>query len=322
MQQARQRIGRKFRFLTIAILSLGLAACASTQTRVNNAGAFATAGITYVDALPALLDESFELAVSANSISLILSREGFDISPEDFEGLSEDQRQELVVQRENDLMDQLAKANKRLTERQSILNDFRQHALLLRSYFIALKALSASENATGITEMTNGLVASLGQLHPEIASASIGDANPSDFIGPAVNLVVGAYQNDVIKRELEAHGDAIANELNLQRATVTALVEDMRANAEYEIQVKELNPVFMQFVREGKIPDDWSDRRIAAFRKSVELNNLDAVKTAAANLQANWVALVENRVTDNAMMLLLQDVEQMLALAQKIRAES
>ena len=288
--------------LVLFVLLLGalFAGCASTTTRVENGAAFATAGIAYVDSIPAVLDESFELSVVANSLTLAIARE--DLTAEDRE-------------------QRLSNADDLLAQRLEILRDIKRHSSLLRSYFIALKALTASDSATGITDATKNLVQRLGELQPRIANASIGGAKPADLIGPATNLIVGLYQNAALKRELEVHGDAIERELALQRAVMETLADDMMANADLRIQIRERNPIFDAFVGAGALPADWSDRRIAALKRIVELGSIEDVEKAASNMHETWIAFVENRATGDAIDLLLQDVEALVDLARLFKSE-
>lgn len=288
------KLSRLLLVLTPILLVIALGGCASTKAHLDSGGVFASAGIGYVDALPAILDESFDLSVSANSLILTLARDD----------LTEQER-----------ADRLGKNDELLRERLSLLRNLRRHSLLLRSYFVALKALTVSDSATGITEATNGLVGRMAELRPEIADKAIGGIKPQELIGPVVQLTVGAYQSSVLKRELSAHGEAIERELALQNATVQALVEDMQANADLKIQIEELNPIFTAFVEASKMPSDWSDRRIAAFRRTSQLMSLDDVQKAAANLHETWIALVEKRTTEQSLNLLIEDVERLLALA-------
>lgn len=288
-------------WLALFLLGGSLGGCASTDARVRSGSAFATAGITYADALPAILDESFELSVTANSLMLSLSR------PE-------------LTQQER--IDHLKTHDALLKERLSLLRDIRQHALLLRSYFIALKALCETDNATGITTATNGLIERLAELHPTIADATIGGISLQELSAPVVQLAVGAFQSRVLAQELSAHGQAIERELALQDAFMQALVEDMRANADLVIQVKELNPVFEAFVESGKLPKDWGERRIAAFRSTSELASLNDAQQAAANLHDTWIALVEKRTTAQSFELLIEDIERVLALTRLFTSNS
>jgi hypothetical protein len=277
-----------------------LGGCASTRARVKSGDAFATAGITYVDALPAILDESFDLTVAANSLSLSQAR-------------AELTQQERV--------DRLKTNDELLEKRLRLLRDIRQHALTLRSYFIALKALSEADNATGMSDTTSGLIKRLADLHPKIAGSTIGGVSPQELISPLVKLAVGKFQSSVLTQELNAHGPAIERELALQEALIRALVDDMRDNTVLVIQAEE-HRVFNAFVESGKLPGDWRARRTAAFRSTSEIASLNDLQQAAANLHDTWIAFLENRTTPLSLDLLIEDIEQVSALAQLFTSNS
>ena len=279
---------------SILIALLLVTGCAAQQARVEKGSSFATAGIAYVDALPAIFDESFELTVAGNTSSLMLSRED----------LSEDQRMEM-----------LSNSDDLLTDRLSLLRDLQRHSMLLRSYFISLQALLSNENATGVNAAADGVMSSLTALRPEIEDKSIAGAQVSSLVGPVVNLAVGAYQNAALKRELELRGSVIERELALQKEVINALVEDMTDNAELVMQIEQLNPIFDEYVSGSSVSADWSNRRVAAYKLTIHLSSYEDISKAAANMHSAWIALVEGSETDSSIGLLIEDIEQMLALA-------
>jgi hypothetical protein len=284
--------------LAIIGFVVGVAGCGTTQT-VQEADSLAAAGIAFADAVPAVLDESFVLSVTA--ASLVLAQGRADVP---------------AAVRSQQLQSQDAL----LTERLSILRDLKRHALLLRSYFVALRGISQTDAASGISAETENLVARLADLRPEIAAAQIGGTPVNDLIQPAVDLAVGAYQNAILTRELEARGEAIEREIEVQRAVLAAIRDQMIADRELQIQVEERNPLFFQYVDEGPLPDDWADRRIAALRRVVEVQSYDAAEQAATSLHQSWIAFVENRLDPATLALLLRDVDDMLTLVETLQA--
>ena len=277
-----------------------LSGCATSQARVESGGTFTTAGIAYVDAIPAVLDESFALTVTANSHQLLLSRED----------LTEDKRAE-----------ELGKSNALLNERQQLLKNLRRHSLLLRSYFLALQALTADDNASGINSVTEGVVTRLAALRPGIEDKTIGNAKITDLIGPGINLIVGAYQNAALKQELAARGEAIERELALQKEAINALIDDMTDNAQLIIQIEEFNPIFIEYVSAKSISKTWNDKRLSAFKRTVSLESHDDIRNAAASMHSTWIALVEKRDTEATINLLIEDVERFSAVARLFKSD-
>ena len=280
-------------------LALVLSACATTQSNISNGTSFASAGIVYVDAIPSILDESFMLTVAANSHQLVLARNV----------LTEDERS-----------DRLSASDELLEQRLVLLRNLNTHALLLRSYFLSLKALTASENASGINNAAQDVVTRMATLRPAIAKMSIGGAQIGNLIGPAVDMAVGAYQSAALNKELKARGAAIERELALQKAAMIALVDQMKDDAQLIIQIEVLNPVFMEFVSASSVSNSWSNKRIAAFRQTVELQSLDSINKAASNMHSTWIAFVEKRDVEGTLGLLIQDIEQMLSIARQFKS--
>lgn len=138
--------------------------------------------------------------------------------------------------------------------------------------------------------------------------------------GPWVKLGVAAYQNAVLRRELEERGEAVERELELQRAALTAISEQMLADKDLQIQVEDRNPLFADYLGEGTLPSNWSERRITAFRRTAEFESLNAAAKAAGNLHESWIAFVENRLDASSLLLLIRDIEELVQLAEKIRA--
>ena len=110
------------------------------------------------NSVPAVIDESFVLAVTANSLTIAKARENLP---------------------QADRLDTLKTSDDALTDRLTILLDLKRHAQLLRSYFIALGALAQSDAASGITGSTQNIVNRLSELGLKIGDANIGPAKVS-----------------------------------------------------------------------------------------------------------------------------------------------
>ena len=154
---------RLFAALTLA---LALSACSMTS-KVAPADAFANAGIAYADAVPSVYDESFVLAVTADS--LVLDQTRGDLPPE---------------VRANTLSLHDGPLEKRL----KLLRRLKRHALALRAYFIAFKSITQSDAAAGITEATQGLLSRMEVLRPKIAEATVFGSPIGELIGPAIEF--------------------------------------------------------------------------------------------------------------------------------------
>lgn len=290
---------RSLRLVAGLAFAVLLAACGSAAT-VSQADKVADAGIAYADASAVLYDESFVLAATVNSLLLAETR---------------------ALLRAETRSRQLEQQDAALAARLAVLRDLKTHASLLRSYFIALKALAKSDSATGITDATKGLAARLGELNPKIKAATLGGKPAADFIEPVVTVAVGAYQNAALRQEFAARGATIERELALQKAATEAIGAQMTEDRDQQIQLEERNPLHVEFVGTATLPKDWSRRRIEALKRTVEIASLDAAGKAADNLHRSWIALAENRLDESAVQLLLRDVEALVQLAVRLKAK-
>jgi hypothetical protein len=214
----------------------------------------------------------------------------------------------------------LEQSDKHLETRLKILRDLKRHANLLRSYFIAIKAITQTDAASGITDATKSLVEKMSKLEPKIAEAAIGDTSVADFIEPSVKLAVAGYQNTVLRQELSARANAIDGEIGLQEAALRALYEQMRTDKELEILVEVKNPIFSAYTGAGKLPSNWSKQRVDAFKLIIEIDSYENAVKAAKALRQSWQAFAEDRLDSATLLDLTQLIQEMVALAEKIKA--
>jgi hypothetical protein len=275
---------------------LALAGCA-TQ-RIEKAGRVADAGIAFADAVPAVMDESFVLSVAANSSVLASAHSG--LTPE---------------RRQADLMAH----DKALREQLPILRDLKNHARLLRSYFIALGAIARSDAPAGISAATGKIVSELSNAGVSLSAKKVGGVAISDVIQPAIDFAVAAYQNAILRNELEERGHVIERELELQRAALALLGDQMQADGEARIEHELWNPVFTEYVGAAPLPSDWTARRVAAYQQTVDLESLHKAVAAAEKLHASWIAFAEDRLDEADLLQLLKDVEELVILADQMQ---
>lgn len=285
--------------LLIIGFAISLTACAVGKARVNQFDKFAHAGIQFTDAIPPLLDEAFLAAVTIDSLALKQGRTG--------------------LPSEDDRLKEIEKSNENLTKRIAILNDLKRHATLLRAYFAALQVLAQTDaESSGMTTVANGLVATLGKLHPKIANASIGGSPVSDLVAPVTSFAFTAYQSAVLNRELRQNAATIDSELNLQQAALTAIADAMKADLQTQFAALDRDAIVLPYARGKPLPSDWTQRRVDAFHRQLQMHSVDAVAKAAQSLRTSFVALVENRLDDTGITLLLRDINDIVALVEAI----
>ena len=282
-----------------ALLLLALSACGSA--RVSQFDGFAAAGIKFTDTLPAVYDQSFETSVRTDSLVL------------------REMRQKLPAGK--DRLDEIGRSNKNLADRLAILGDLKAHATGLRAYFVALKALATTDAASGLTQATKDLAAGLGKLDANIAKATVGGLSISSFLSQAVPLAVAQYQSAALNTELKERAAVIERELNLQEAALAALAATMKSDLGVQLAVQERDEIVLPYARDGSLAGDWNEKRLEGFRRRLDLGVVDAAVNAAANLRLSYVALVENRLDEGSMALLIADINKLIALVEGVKAK-
>ncbi|MGD8384120.1 MAG: hypothetical protein PVF89_01815 [Lysobacterales bacterium] len=274
-------------------LILVLGGCVAARPAPSNGATFAAAGIAYADAVTELIEESFTLAVEANSIQLALARDS----------LTEQERSE-----------RLALADRQLQRRRQLLDDVQAHAEVLRDYFTALGTLLASGGGEAIEAALTAQLSRLPGLQEAIAAREINGVGLGSLLAPAAAMTVGHHRNAALQRELVKRGVVIERELALQQAVIQALVGQMRDDAHFIATIRDVNPVYEDYVSARRLPARWPQQRVKKFTQLSRLKSLDKLNQAADEMRAAWIALVENEAAAGGWNLFLQDIEHLLSV--------
>ncbi len=285
-----------------ALLAVAVAGC-GTSARFAQFQKFSQAGVTYADTVPAILDEAFELALAVDSLVLTRTRNHLT-RPQRIRALSE--------------------STKALQERQQVFGEIRRHAVLLRTYFVALGQLAASDADSGIPQATEGLVQSMQGLSGKLKDQTINFGNnikiPIDkFVGAIATIAVRSYRSAVLTRELRRNAQVIERELAIQEAAIQAVAEGMRDQVQLQINDEMLRQVARPYVNDGSLPSDWNARRLAIFKRNTTIAAADAAAKAAKNLRLSFIALVENRFDLASLNLLISDLNAVVSFVEKYR---
>jgi hypothetical protein len=302
MWRGARSAGRAAWWILVAGLAGSASGCATTQARLDQFEAFAVAGVQFADAVPVVLDESFEATVRTSSLVLEEARPTLD----------QDAR-----------LTELAREDSLLARRLAILTDLKGHARALRGYFIALRSLAWTDiESSGLTDVTGSLLERLGHLSPTIGSATVGGREIGDLVSPAVEFTVGQFQSAALEDELRRHAPAIERELALQQAALEVVAEAMRADLETQAAAEDRDRIDLPFARSGTLPASWSQRRLDSFRRQIRLSSVDAASQAAETLRSSFVALVQGRLGGALIGALAQDVTVILTFTEALSDES
>jgi hypothetical protein len=270
------------------------AGCATA--RVNHFQSFSHAGSAYSRAVGALLDQAGAAAIDADTLLLVRDR---DVLPD---------RGKTLLER-----------NQELRRRLAILADLKRHAQLLQSYFDALAALAGSNAPSGIGSAAEGLVKSLGQLSSRIADAKVGNYAVSGFVGSAAKIVVAHFRAAALEEELKRNAGAVARELELQEAALTAVAKALQTDLRVQLQMQETQDVALPFAGAGALPPNWQQRRKDHLQASLALTSAEAAAAAARKLKLSFVALAEGRIEVVNVPAIVSDINDLLTLMEKVK---
>jgi len=290
-----KRVIRGFPVIAVAlILGIVTSACAA---RITQFGDFAQAGLRYVKASEAVIDDAGVASIRANNVTLVKNRPA--IPPEN--RLAE-------INTHNDL----------LKERLVILQDIRRHGRLLQRYFQALADLAGSDAPQAAAAAADGAFASLSKLSPGIKTAKVGAASVGNLIPAVTKPIVASFKVRALERELELRSEAIANEIALQEAAFTAIGQGLVTDLQVQMNTFETEQVNNPFAADGVLPGNWVGNREQLLKMTGTVASAGAAAAAARNLRASFESLVNNRFDRAALDSLLLDINAMLDIATKI----
>lgn len=289
---------RRFLWLWVLALAAGGCTAAADTARLETV---AKAGIAYAAEAPPLLDRAFEAAVAVDSRALVEARDG----------LSEEQRREALQQ-----------FDAAMAERLKDYGAARRHHGLLRSYFVALRALLESDGRKASGTVAKRLVAELERLSPRLKKMRMGDVSVNGLLEPAVAMTVASFRSAALRRELEARGPAIERELALQEALVTALARQVRADREILSGAFRNDEVVAPYVSAKRLPKTWPGRRLKSLREPADVEAALAAEQAVRALRQAYVAAVEGRLDAGQAAELATTVEGFVELVSRLGAEA
>jgi hypothetical protein len=278
---------------------LTLAACATPSPA--EVQSVAQSGIKFAGSVPAVLNSALDAAIASNSDTLIMAHAS----------TSTDARKTALLE-----------ADKAYRERATIFADVGNQAQLLKEYFVALAALEDTGGDAAIGSEAASLVTRMGELGKNIASYEIGGRSVASGAGSATSLIVGAFRSAAVERELRAHGDDVVRTIELQRAFLQAVADDLQSELAAEQQEQEFRNVIEPYVSSGPLPADWKTLRANALTggsQNQAVAAVDAAASTAANLKISFIAMAGGSRSGGLFAQLENDVTRLVALVDQIR---
>jgi len=155
-----------------------------------------------------------------------------------------------------------------------------------------------------------------------LADYEIGGRSVASMAGSLAPLEVSAFRSAAVERELRAHGDDIVKSIELQRAFLQAVADDLRSQLAAEQQEQEFKNVIEPYVSSSSLPSDWKTLRANALTggsQNQAVAALEAAASTAANLKTSFIAMAGGSRSGGLFAQLENDVDRLVALVKAIR---
>lgn len=293
MQFRRMLIGTRAALLVLACIVQ--AGCATA--RLNRFHAFAEAGVAYVQASQAVLDEAGTAAIENDSSVLRQARPAF--SPEE--------RRDRV-KRSNDL----------IRQRLALLQEAARHGRLLQNYFEALAAMADSQTQDALSKSAGRTFDDITKLGSVLKVASIGSSAVASFVPSITPPVVAHIRVHILRAELQAHGKQIGEELAIQEAVFRAISSELKADVQSHTNLLETQEIIEPYAVEGALPKEWNERRRDILSGSAAAHSAEACAGAAKRLRETFEALAGDKLDRETVGTLVAEIRSVLAIAESI----
>jgi hypothetical protein len=199
----------------------------------------------------------------------------------------------------------------------AILRDLRRHGRVLQRYFQALAAIAESKAPEAAAAAAGETFTALSSLSTTLKSSQAGAVVP-----PLTKLVVGSFKVRALENELKQRADAIAAEIKLQEVLFQIVGDTLRTDLRVQLNTMETGQVIAPFAADAALPSSWGTTRETFLKASASAESADAAARAAAAMQEAFTALVQNRFDHAAFNSLLDDIGEVLSIAEQLAPAS
>jgi hypothetical protein len=278
------------------LLFIFLASCSSA--RLGQFSQFAATGQMYTEALPKVLDVALQSTIEASSAELVEIRN--------------------KITDPNERANALAASDKEIYRRAQAFQAIKTQTTLLGDYFIGIAALAESDAGEGLVKSTQSVADALATLSKSAAEFKVGDAPVKDVLGDVVPIVVDNFRRLKLEQVLKATAESVGRSIDIHIALIDQLSNVIRSEQEVAIGIVKLNEVDRKYASAAELPANWNARRSELLLERAKLGELEEALKAAKKLKLAFVDLVENKRSSASLTLILQDVERLISLAERI----
>lgn len=282
------------------LLLFFLASCSTA--RLGQFSQFAATGQTYTTALPKVLDVALQSTIEANSSELV------------------DIRNKIKTPKER--ADKLAKADEEIHRRAQAFNAIKTQTNLLGAYFTGLAALAESDAGEGLAKSTQDTADALAKISKDAATLKISASPVEDVLAGVAPIVVAAFQQAKLEQVLKATAESVGRSIDIHVTLLDQLGVVIRDEQAVAIGITKLEEVDRKYRDVGALPKKWKARRAELLLEQVSLGEMEEALKAAQKLKLAFVDLIENKSSSASLTILLQDIQKLISLAERISAKN
>ena len=301
-------IRHKYLFtVLIALLFIGLASC--TTQPVKESKAFAEAGIAYSEALDELMKTTIEVVVEKDSRTLLYLQSLTNLPDKKAE------REKLTKY----LSDHDTAIKKQLRA----LNELHKNSRQLKLYFVNLNALASapvSEAASqSVAQLSNAINASNTKIKNN--QELVVSENESQALSGISGFVASTFQSSQLSSAMNRDAKIINEQLLLNEKMLTilsaTLLQTRRVDAARVYKSKVMRPYKKKTITDTTVWKNYrKDTLVASYHDVI----LERARESAQQMRIIWHSMVENKLDIVTIELFIQDVNDIVAVTQQVKA--
>lgn len=291
----------------VALLLIGLTGCNSQP--IKQAKAFAEAGIAYSEAMDALMESTIEIVVEKDSRTLLYIQSLTNLADKQAERTK--------------LENYLSKHDTAIKKQLSALNELHKNSRQLKLYFVNLNALATANVSDAAFQSTGKLSDAINASNAKLKKSQnlVVSENEKQALSAVSGFVASTFQSSQLRRAIKRDAQIISEQLLLNEK-MFALLSEIILQARRVDNAREYKTKVMRPYKKKTISNTitWKNYRKDILIASYHDATLDRARESAQQMRFIWHSMVENKPDIASIELLIQDVNDIVAVAEQVKA--
>jgi len=279
---------RKAAFLGVALV---LGACGAGSADFAK---FANAGATFSDSAPNAYDYAYEQFVRTQLTDIAVNNRKAS------EAAAAGRPKPVVDALQKDLEETARNTFQNSMAYRKALSGAKEHAAVLRAYFVALRALASDVEPEAAGNSAAGFAEKLKELTGLNDKFSVGGGgfSAASLIRPFVSRAVAAYRDARLRKHLETYQKPVGDAIALQEAMFAAMRKFEVARGYEWVAIRTRQDLATQYADLSKpLPGDWLEKSMKVLTTEPGPSPISQALEAAQLLRASFEGLVEGKAT-------------------------